>query len=74
MHPDLLALDNVVLTPHIGSSSVPTRRAMAEHAADNLIAALDPSGARTPPSLLNPQALARRTVGARPTVRAGRHR
>jgi gluconate 2-dehydrogenase len=60
VHPDLLALDNVVLTPHIASSSLPTRRAMAEHAADNLIAALDPSGARTPPSLLNPEALVRR--------------
>ena len=38
VHPDLLALDNVVLTPHIASASVPTRLAMANLAADNLIA------------------------------------
>ncbi len=50
-HPDFLGLPNVVLTPHIGSASEPTRRAMAQCAADNLIAAL--SGAR-PPNLLNP--------------------
>ena len=46
-----LALDNVTLTPHIGSSTRATRLAMAMLAADNLIAAL--SG-NTPPSLLNP--------------------
>jgi gluconate 2-dehydrogenase len=40
VHPDLLALDNVVLTPHIASASLPTRLAMAQLAADNLIAAL----------------------------------
>ena len=49
-HPDFLELSNVVLTPHIGSASEPTRRAMANCAADNLIAAL--SGA-VPPNLLN---------------------
>jgi gluconate 2-dehydrogenase len=38
VHPALLALTNVVLTPHIASSSVPTRMAMANLAADNLIA------------------------------------
>ncbi|HUR88756.1 MAG TPA: NAD(P)-dependent oxidoreductase, partial [Ramlibacter sp.] len=37
VHPDLLALSNVVLTPHIASATVKTRRAMAELAADNLI-------------------------------------
>lgn len=57
VHPDLLARSNVVLTPHIASASERTRRAMAELAADNLIAAL--SG-RTPPSLLNPAALGQR--------------
>ncbi len=45
-------LDNVVLTPHIGSSSRATRLAMAMCAADNLIAAL--AGQR-PPNLLNPE-------------------
>ena len=37
VHPDLLTLSNVVLTPHIASSTVPTRMAMANKAADNLI-------------------------------------
>ncbi|MCB2068238.1 MAG: D-glycerate dehydrogenase, partial [Ottowia sp.] len=37
VHPDLLACSNVVLTPHIGSATVPTRKAMANLAADNLI-------------------------------------
>jgi gluconate 2-dehydrogenase len=51
--PDFLNLSNVVLTPHIASASTPTRLAMANCAADNLIAAL--SGQR-PPNLLNPEA------------------
>ena len=51
-NPGFLKLTNVVLTPHIGSASGPTRRAMADCAADNLIAAL--SGHR-PPNLLNPE-------------------
>jgi gluconate 2-dehydrogenase len=38
VHPDLLTVPNVVLTPHIGSSSIPTRQAMAHLAADNLVA------------------------------------
>ncbi len=37
VHPDLLALSNVVLTPHIASATLPTRRAMANLAANNLI-------------------------------------
>ncbi|MEN3365288.1 MAG: glyoxylate/hydroxypyruvate/2-ketogluconate reductase [Burkholderiales bacterium] len=49
--PAFLTLSNVVLTPHIASASRPTRLAMANCAADNLIAAL--SGA-VPPNLLNP--------------------
>ncbi|MCV2349632.1 2-hydroxyacid dehydrogenase [Paucibacter sp. Y2R2-4] len=40
LNPALLALSNVVLTPHIASASVPTRRAMCNLAVDNLIAAL----------------------------------
>ncbi|HLL10550.1 MAG TPA: D-glycerate dehydrogenase [Rubrivivax sp.] len=51
VHPDLLALTNVVLTPHIASATVATRRAMAELAADNLIAAL--TGGQ-PPTPINP--------------------
>ncbi len=38
VHPDLLTVSNVVLTPHIASASLPTRLAMARLAADNLIA------------------------------------
>jgi gluconate 2-dehydrogenase len=46
----MLALDNVVLTPHIGSASLATRRAMASLAVDNLIAALGhgPDAGRPP--------------------------
>lgn len=53
-NPGFLELDNVALTPHIGSSSRATRMAMAMTAADNLIAVL--SGQR-PPNLLNPEVL-----------------
>jgi gluconate 2-dehydrogenase len=50
LNPGFLELDNVALTPHIGSSSRATRLAMAMTAANNLIAAL--SGQR-PPNLVN---------------------
>ncbi|PKN56272.1 MAG: D-glycerate dehydrogenase [Deltaproteobacteria bacterium HGW-Deltaproteobacteria-14] len=45
----LFALDNVVLTPHIGSATHETRLAMAERATDNLLAAL---AGKTPPDLV----------------------
>ena len=48
VHPDLLKVPNVVLTPHIASATVPTRRAMADLAADNLIAFFDGRGPLTP--------------------------
>lgn len=51
--PEFLALDNVVLMPHVGSSTEATRGAMAMTAARNLVAAL--TGAM-PPNLLNPEA------------------
>jgi gluconate 2-dehydrogenase len=57
VHPDLLTVPNVVLTPHIASATVATRRRMAELAADNLITAL--TGA-IPPTPVNPQVLERR--------------
>jgi lactate dehydrogenase-like 2-hydroxyacid dehydrogenase len=38
VHPGLLELDNVVLLPHIGSATVETRTAMAELAAQNVVA------------------------------------
>ena len=36
--PELIALDNAVLLPHVGSASVKTRRAMAQCVVDNLMA------------------------------------
>ena len=48
VHPDLLTVPNVVLTPHIASATVSTRLAMANLAADNLIAFFDGRGALTP--------------------------
>ncbi|CAH0442541.1 2-hydroxyacid dehydrogenase [Ralstonia pseudosolanacearum] len=58
LHPDLLALDTIVLTPHIGSASVNTRRAMASLTVDNLIAALGYGPqAGQPPTPVNPQVL-----------------
>jgi gluconate 2-dehydrogenase len=58
LNPALLNVPNVVLTPHIASATVATRRAMANLAADNLIAALGfgPNAGR-PPSPLNPEVL-----------------
>jgi len=55
VHPDLLTVPNVVLTPHIASSTVPTRLAMANLAADNLIQFFTQNKALTP---LNPAVLA----------------
>ena len=54
----LLELPNVVLTPHIASASLSTRRAMAQLAVDNLVAALGfgPTAGR-PPTALNPEVL-----------------
>ena len=54
VHPALLDLPNVVLTPHIASATERTRRAMADLAADNLISAL---GGQRPPSPVNPGVL-----------------
>lgn len=54
IHPDLLALPNVVLTPHIASATLPTRRAMANLAANNLIGYLINQRSLTP---LNDQVL-----------------
>src|SRR5690606_17792663 len=57
VNPRLLACRNVVLTPHIASASLPTRRAMVSLAVDNLIAAMGfgPDAGR-PPSLVTPAA------------------
>jgi glyoxylate/hydroxypyruvate/2-ketogluconate reductase len=56
VHPALLEVPNVVLTPHIASASNTTRRAMANLAADNLMAALGVGErAGRPPSPINPE-------------------
>ena len=48
---EFLELDNVVLLPHLGSASEATRRAMANLAAKNLVAAITTGN---PPNLVNP--------------------
>jgi phosphoglycerate dehydrogenase-like enzyme len=50
--PLLLQLENVVLTPHIASASVETRRKMSMMAVENAVAALE---GRRPLNLLNPE-------------------
>jgi len=52
LNPGFLTLDQVVLTPHIASSSEATRHNMAMLAAKNLVAALTTGN---PPNLLNPE-------------------
>jgi glyoxylate/hydroxypyruvate/2-ketogluconate reductase len=54
VHPGLLDVPNVVLTPHIASATLKTRRAMADLAADNVIAFLNEGRALTP---INPEVL-----------------
>ncbi len=53
VHPGLLGLENLVLTPHIGSASGATRLRMASRAAENCVAALE---GHRPPNLVNPEA------------------
>ena len=45
VHPDLIGLENVLLVPHLGSGTTETRTAMADLAADNVVAVL---GGRPP--------------------------
>ncbi|CAN0619289.1 glyoxylate reductase [Burkholderia multivorans] len=58
LNPALLDVPNVVLTPHIASATEKTRRAMANLAADNLIAALgEGPRAGRPPNPINPEVI-----------------
>jgi glyoxylate reductase len=52
VHPKLLEMPNVVLTPHLGSATAATRFKMASLAAENLLAALE---GRRPPNAVNPE-------------------
>jgi len=54
VHPNLLTVPNVVLTPHIASATIATRKAMANLAADNVMAFLTQGQPLTP---LNPEVL-----------------
>jgi glyoxylate reductase len=48
VHPGLLGRDDVVLLPHVGSATVETRTAMADLAADNVLAVLAGDDPLTP--------------------------
>jgi glyoxylate reductase len=48
IHPDLLPLENVLLVPHLGSGTTETRTAMADLAADNVVAVLSGHQPLTP--------------------------
>ncbi len=48
VHPGLLAFENVVLVPHLGSATRETRTAMADLAARNMIAVLSGKPPLTP--------------------------
>ena len=54
VHPALIAMENVVLLPHIGSATAETRLGMALLACVNLLAALN---GQRPPNLVNPEVL-----------------
>ena len=53
VHAGLLALENVVLVPHVGSATIETRLKMSMLAAENCAAALE---GRRPPNLVNASA------------------
>jgi glyoxylate reductase len=48
VHPKLMTLENVVLSPHIGSATIETRTAMADLAARNVLAVLSGETPLTP--------------------------
>jgi glyoxylate reductase len=52
--PELLAMPNVVLTPHLGSAVLELREGMANVVVDNTIALIE---GRAPVSCLNPEVL-----------------
>ncbi|MGZ5598892.1 MAG: NAD(P)-dependent oxidoreductase, partial [Usitatibacter sp.] len=58
VEPSLLAMRNVVLTPHLGSAVAELRESMAHIVVDNIVAVLE---GRRPPNCCNPE-----IYGARP--------
>jgi len=54
IHPGLVSLKKVVLTPHIASASIETRTRMACIAAENVLAFFE---GQRPPNVVNPEAL-----------------
>jgi glyoxylate reductase len=54
IEPDLVALDNVVLAPHIGSATIEARSAMVRCCSENILAVLNGDPPLTP---LNPEVL-----------------
>ena len=52
--PGLLAMPNVVTTPHLGSAVIEVREQMANIVVDNILALLD---GKTPPNCVNPEVL-----------------
>jgi glyoxylate reductase len=52
--PGLLAMPNVVTTPHLGSAVMEVREQMANIVVDNILALLD---GKTPPNCVNPEVL-----------------
>ena len=52
VHPELLSLKNVVLTPHSASATTDSRTGMAVMAAENMIAGLN---GLIPPNCVNPE-------------------
>jgi len=57
IHPELIKLKNVVLTPHIGSASKETREKMAIMAATSIVKVLN---GETPENIVNPEVLEKR--------------
>jgi len=55
VEPELLAMENVVLLPHIASASLKTRTLMATMASENIVAHFH---GQLPPNILNPEVLA----------------
>jgi glyoxylate reductase len=52
VEPELIRMQNVVLTPHLGSAVTELRESMASMVVDNIIAVLE---GRRPPNCWNPE-------------------